>query len=202
MYDWLRQVCDLMPWSSAENAPQPYTSAPPFASTTSAPWSAPLGSLAPERAPSGIEICERPMDVPVMRSLGDLGLNHWWFRTPSVEMGLGPAGGGVPGEQSSIDYPGMPTSLNDHTGQYAAPGSVCTPLEQRFHMTADVACVEEHLKEGQCMGRWLPPANDCHTAVFDILSACRIWGEEPAQITDPDPMYRYLGGAGAGGGQP
>jgi RHS repeat-associated protein len=49
--------------------------------------------------PSGlvVELCTRVADISVGR---EIGLSHYWIRTSSKEVGLGPAGGGVPGAQS------------------------------------------------------------------------------------------------------
>src|SRR5689334_5289747 len=40
---------------------------------------------------SGVEFCERPADIPGMKQLG---IAHWWLRTPNAEAGMGPYHGG------------------------------------------------------------------------------------------------------------
>jgi hypothetical protein len=124
----------------------------------------------------------RPADIPVVGA-GGLELAHWWLRTQNVEAGMGPDDGTVPGEERSADYPGMSTTINDHTGRGDRDGSTCYPVEEHSGFAVDQACVEAQLELGTPTGRWFPPLNACHTAVDDILERCRtfdgelVWGD-------------------------
>lgn len=146
--------------------------------------------------PSGVEFCERPADIP---GLKQLGISHWWLRTPNAEAGMGPYHGGVPGEATSIDYPGIPTTMNDHTGRGDQEGSTCIPVEEHAHHPVDPECVDRELALGQETGRWFPPFNDCHDTITEILEKCRLYGEDVDWATDPGSIDKYGGKNGEGG---
>ena len=95
-----------------------------------------------------------------------LPLYHEWIKTDTVEAGLGPAGGGVPGA-GRPDEIGSPTTINNHAGQSSQPGVVCFEVED-----VDEACVNKKLKIGQSQGRWYPGTNDCNSFAEGVLSSC------------------------------
>jgi len=118
-----------------------------------------------------VSVCSRTADIPVGRQLG---VKHTWIRTDSVEAGMGPAGGGVPGvalpgqENAQPDSPYVTeTSVNDHTGQSTAPGSSCEKVDD-----VDEACVNRLLQIGRRTGRW-SLVNQCQSFTNDVLTACR-----------------------------
>lgn len=103
------------------------------------------------------------------------GFTHHWIKTNTREAGLGPYGGGVPGvpgqagaQGTSIDGPGEPTSLNDHSGASLLPGAECTEVKD-----VDENCVNKMLKLGQYEGPFgIPPTNNCQRRATNILEAC------------------------------
>lgn len=95
-----------------------------------------------------------------------LPLYHEWIKTDTIEAGLGPAGGGIPGA-GRPDEIGSPTSINNHAGQSSQPGVVC------FEVTdVNEACVNKKLKIGQSQGPWYPGVNDCNSFAEGVLSSC------------------------------
>lgn len=128
-------------------------------------------AAAAAKKPATVQLCERPADLP---GNDKLGVQHWWLKTPNKEVGMGPAGGGIPGKKDGPSgYPGVPTTLNDHTGE-GGPAVSCQELPD-----VDVGCVDEELAIGKPTGRWLPPFNDCHTAVQDVIDKCKKPGTDP-----------------------
>lgn len=71
-----------------------------------------------------VEICERPAELP---GNDKLGLPHQWVKTDTGAGGMGPKGGGVPG-QGGCDCPGRPTVVVDHSGE-TGPDVTCTVVE-------------------------------------------------------------------------
>lgn len=109
-----------------------------------------------------------------------------------LEVSMGPAQGGVPGQNSSPDLPYTKTTANDHNGQAADPDAVCAPaeefaidwlerqvptepnaepLEPRW-ADVDTQCLEEKIELGNPGGPWTPLFNDCHDWVQDALDGC------------------------------
>ncbi len=116
----------------------------------------------------GVELCERPADIIVVR---DLGIPHRWLKTTTKEAGMGIAGGKIPGHDdkdgpSSGGFLGK-TELVDHTGESNLVESVCTPRPD-----LDEDCVDKELAIGKPEGRWFPALNDCHVVVADIEEKC------------------------------
>lgn len=66
----------------------------------------------------------------------------------------------------SGDYPGVPTTLNDHFDEVEKQ---CEKVPNE-----DEECVNRELEVGKETGRWLPLVDDCHTVVQDILDRCWI----------------------------
>jgi RHS repeat-associated protein len=108
--------------------------------------------------------CSRPAEI-----LGGL-VDHQWIKTDSVEAGMGPAGGGVPGNQSDSPYVTQ-TSVNDHSGQSASPKAACRPVPN-----VNEQKVNELLRIGRPLGTWTP-WNQCQSFVNDVLM----------QSMNPDP---------------
>lgn len=98
-----------------------------------------------------------------------VGITHQWIKTDTYEAGMGPTGGGVPGQDEPPDAPGVPVETVDHTGQSNQPGSYSIPLPY----DVDEDCVNNMIKPGRDLGRFLPAINDCHTFVQQVLTHCR-----------------------------
>ncbi|HKU19316.1 MAG TPA: RHS repeat-associated core domain-containing protein [Candidatus Saccharimonadales bacterium] len=101
--------------------------------------------------------------------VNDLGITHQWLQTDIYEAGMGPMGGGVPGQGEPPDAPGTPVGTVDHTGQSNQPGSYSIPLPY----DVDEDCVNDMIKPGRDLGRFIPGVNDCHTFVQQVLQHCR-----------------------------
>jgi RHS repeat-associated protein len=137
------------------------------------------------------------LDVQLCRTVADIGwwnkyflkVEHWWIKTSTMEAGLGPAGGGVPGEGGS-DYPLVETTINPHPGRSQLPGSICSPFEN-----VDEECVNRELTRGGSRGRWTP-SNQCQTVAMDILTSCRTGSPRPQNRWELmlDAMYVNYGG--------
>ena len=138
--------------------------------------------------PSGVEVCERPADLPVAKQLG---IPHRWLRTPEMEAGLGPATGGVPGQGVTQYYDEVRnwpkgTTINDHAGQGDLPGSTCVEVRN-----IDKECVNLQLSHPDNRGLWMPPYHDCHQEVNRILSECSTLPKPP--VTPPPPSFHRPG---------
>lgn len=137
--------------------------------------------------PSGLKVyrCRRRADLP----LNVFNLEHWWIKTDTKEVGLGIWGGGVPGQNQAGEpsgYPGVPTSMNDHTGQSLAPNAVCEEVPDE-----DENCVNKELNtigsyEGPFM---IPPWNNCQVKVTNILNKCKVLPKPklPVPVVVPPP---------------
>jgi hypothetical protein len=110
------------------------------------------------QARAGVAICKRPADLPVIGGVAD----HWWLRTSTKEMGMGNNDGSVPGNAPPSAWE---TRIVDHSTDHPVS---CDPVPN-----VDESCVNKELQEGKSTGKWLPPFNDCHTVVNDILDTCR-----------------------------
>jgi hypothetical protein len=117
-----------------------------------------------------VELCKRPTDIPLVKQSG---IKHWFLRTPDVEAGMGPRGGGVPGDPNNPLT--IRTTINDHTGQGAQPDSVCVPAGSINPLWEHEMreCIINELRIGRETGLWVPPFNDCHEVVKEILDVCR-----------------------------
>ncbi|CAG1010355.1 hypothetical protein PHYC_03836 [Phycisphaerales bacterium] len=141
--------------------------------------------------PSGLLVavyrCERKPDLPW--PISEAG-EHWWVWSPGLfECGLGPEGGGVPGEETSIDCPYTKTCINDHSGQHVMANTTC-----HYVSGCNVSCLQQKLRVGRCMGPWVPGVNDCNTVVHDAMQSCGCknecleWGRGYVPIV-PDSPY-------------
>jgi RHS repeat-associated protein len=119
--------------------------------------------------PSGkkVEVCCRGTQIcsPIDTANNCLGAKHCWTRTETIEVGMGPGGGGVPG--NNYDCPSIGTTLNDHTGEGEKPGASCTTIPG-----CDEECINGSLSLGTPTGLWAPPFNDCNSVMADILKKC------------------------------
>jgi uncharacterized protein RhaS with RHS repeats len=119
---------------------------------------------------SGLEVqlCSRPVDLPL---LGAAGIPHQWIKTSTKEAGLGPAGGGVPGEVPPASDNSSPyvaqTEITDHTGQADKPNASCKTVED-----VDEECVNEELAVGEPQGPWILGFNDCWTFTELVIIKC------------------------------
>jgi hypothetical protein len=117
-----------------------------------------------------VEWYSRPINLSgPLEPLNRIGIEHQWLRTNTHEAGMGPAGGDVPGQGRNADFPGVKVEIVDHTGQASQPNAKKNPLP----FDVDEACIDEKLKPGRQLGRFVPGYNDCHTTVSDILNACK-----------------------------
>lgn len=119
---------------------------------------------------SDVEVCKRIADIPL-----NPGLEHWWLRTPDFESGMGPAGGGVPGQGGSDSPYVSQTTINDHTGEGDANGAYCVPAASMNPLwtTEDKACLQGEATLGRDTGTWTP-WNQCHSVVEDMLDKCAV----------------------------
>jgi hypothetical protein len=122
-------------------------------------------TLGPVGGAPKVELCKATVDIPGVEYTG---LKHHWLRTSQKEVGMGPAGGGVPGVPGANNgsYLGK-TTLNDHSGRGDAIGSECTELPD-----VDEDCVNRELEIGTPTGRWAPGFNDCQVVAKDIIERC------------------------------
>lgn len=102
--------------------------------------------------------------------VNDLGITHQWIKTDTEEAGMGPAGGGVPGQGEPPDAPFTNVGTIDHTGQSNQPGAYSIPLPDDM----DESCVNEMISPGRDLGKFIPGVNDCHTFVQQVISHCRL----------------------------
>ncbi len=91
------------------------------------------------------------------------GLSHSWIRTDTVEAGLGPATGNVPGA-GAPDAIGSPTAIVNHAGESSKPGSSCFQT-----CDVNVDAVNKQLQIGTPEGPFFPGLNDCHLFVSRVL---------------------------------
>ena len=119
---------------------------------------------------SGVELCRRPAEVPLLGELVD----HWWLRGGGFEAGMGARGEGAPGDAGHVRPKTLHTTINDHSGRGSRSGSVCTPVEDLSSRWAytDAACVRERMTVGRETGLWAPPFNDCHDVATEALDGC------------------------------
>jgi len=118
--------------------------------------------------PSGldVEICMREADLPLNWLFG---FEHWWLRTDTMEAGAGPAAGGVPGQGGSDSPYATDMTVNDHTGQGDAPGSVCEEVPPGEGV--DEQCVNRMLQFGRGLGGF-SAWNNCQSFVMEVLFNC------------------------------
>jgi len=122
------------------------------------------GERAPRsEGPAQVHLNQRAAELPGGDAMDSVGFRHWWLQTPNREAGMGPRGGGVPGNQ--IDIPGVtPTTINDHRGQ-----SERSNVHRQGVPGVDPARVDSLLAEGRETGPWIPLLNDCNHAMDDVL---------------------------------
>ncbi|KAG9575752.1 hypothetical protein KCV01_g17711, partial [Aureobasidium melanogenum] len=100
--------------------------------------------------------------------VNQVGITHHWIKTDKYEAGMGPLGGGVPGQDRPPDAIFSPVGTVDHTGQSTEDGSQLIPLYEDI----DEGCVDEMIQPGRPLGRFIPTMNDCHTFVDQVLKHC------------------------------
>jgi hypothetical protein len=111
--------------------------------------------------------CKRPVRL----KLGGVErwLNHYWLKTNGKEAGLGPLGGGIPGQNSDSPYITQ-TSINDHTGQADLAESTCEIVRG-----VEPEAINKLLEIGKPMGRWTA-TNNCFTLVNQVIFEAS-WGK-------------------------
>ncbi|WP_089725806.1 RHS repeat-associated core domain-containing protein [Candidatus Thiosymbion oneisti] len=123
--------------------------------------------------PFGLEVTrhERPVNLDGIASiLNYTGAKHHWIKTDMLEAGMGPQGGNVPGQGDNKDLPGVPVETIDHSGQSIEPNARQIPIPY----PVDEQCVNNLIRPGRDLGRFIPFFNDCKGFVDDVLDECRI----------------------------
>lgn len=110
---------------------------------------------------AGVKICKRTADLP---GSSIHGAQHWWLKTTTKSVGMGPEDGTVPGHGES-GPPNLRTKLIDHSQE---PADNC-----EVQGGVDEACVDRELEIGKNTGTWIPGINDCHTVVNGIIDKCQ-----------------------------
>jgi RHS repeat-associated protein len=109
--------------------------------------------------PEGLEvqICCRPANI-----LGGY-VDHCWIETDTVSAGMG----GNPNIRPGDEYEGigMPVQINDHSTDRP---TYCMPQEN-----VEEQCVNDRLKIGAPLGRFLPPLNSCQSFAYGVVNSCR-----------------------------
>jgi RHS repeat-associated protein len=132
-----------------------------------------------KKDPSGTTVwmCRR---VAHLAGAQQLGLEHWWLMTDTVEAGMGACGGGVPGNHADSPYVTQ-TCVNDHSGEHEHDDVQCEPVGN-----VDEQCINNRLGFGSGLGPW-SAWNQCQTFVAETLWACNL------------PTMNYSGAEGAPG---
>ncbi|WP_409976328.1 RHS repeat-associated core domain-containing protein [Xanthomonas graminis] len=118
-----------------------------------------------------VQVWARPINIDGPLSfLNNSGVEHWWIKTDTVEAGMGPDNGGVPG-QAAPDMPFTPTRVVDHAGESQRPGAHRLPIRG---LPVDESCVDRKIQLGLKTGPFIPFAHDCHMFVNDVLDQCRV----------------------------
>jgi len=114
---------------------------------------------------SGLDVykCEAVADVP----FNPLRWTHAWIKTDTVEAGMGPADGGIPGVDGRSDSPYATTGVADHTGEAAKRSAICRKVSD-----VDEWRVNRALRLERRLGRWTP-WNQCHSFVDSVLRKAR-----------------------------
>jgi hypothetical protein len=192
LHEYFMTMGDGNASSATSGAPQFSSTVPPAAqpmqqqpsqSQPSAAQENAAEALPPgEYAPNQVELCKAPAEIPVVQQMG---LSHWWLRTPDFEAGMGPRGGGVPGAADQDNAYTPWTTINDHHGRGQRAIAECHPASQvgwgdpRWEHE-DRACLDAEFAVGRGTGLWVPPFNDCHSVVKDALDLCRTKGDLPS----------------------
>jgi RHS repeat-associated protein len=138
-------------------------------------YSDPLG-LCPQKPacgpihfePGQVYLCKRRTEINGVYSIVNSVASHFWLRTDEKEAGLGPLGGGVPGQNAPADSPYVTqTSINDHKGESERAGVCCEKVGG-----ADPVIVNRELETGKRMGRF-SPTNNCFTFVNQVIWKAR-----------------------------
>ena len=154
------------------------------------------GSVIDKSKKETVKICFRPADLPgggIANAVA--GKEHSWAKTSQTETGQGIAGGAVPGQPGGgSGYPGVPTTMNDHTGQSNAENTICVEVE------VNKCCFEKKIQEGTNTGRWCPYANDCGTVMKDAVNGCGgNWDDVYNDYLRKNQTYQdYWNGVGEG----
>ena len=144
----------------------------PVASASVALTDATLG--APQEAgtiqfePGQVYLCTRLTQINGVFSFVNSVASHFWLRTDEKEAGLGPLGGGVPGQNAGPDSPYVSeTSINNHQGESKKTGVSCEKVRG-----ADPAIVNRELQIGKRMGLFTA-TNNCFTFVNRVIWKAR-----------------------------
>jgi hypothetical protein len=114
-----------------------------------------------------VELWTRPADL--WFNVGNV-VPHDWIKVPGLEAGLGPRGGGVPGQETRSEdmipfY--TQTEVINHAGQSESPEASGRQIQG-----IDEICVRNELELGKSQGRWTP-LNTCLTFARKVIEKCR-----------------------------
>jgi hypothetical protein len=128
------------------------------------------------------------LDVELCKAVADLPFNifkfkHHWIRTSTMEAGLGPARGNVPGEGGNSDLPFITdTRIVPHPGRGNQSGSICEKVPN-----IDEECVNFELSNAESKGYFLLTTyNQCQSVASAILNKCWVAPE------DYGPYFRII----------
>jgi RHS repeat-associated protein len=109
--------------------------------------------------PNGLEVqvCCREAQIA-----GGL-VNHCWVQTDTKSAGMGTDPDVLSGQQ--YDGYGMPVFITDHSKDKATQ---CTPQKN-----VNEECVNNKLKIGEPIGRFMPPINHCQSFAYGVVNSCR-----------------------------
>jgi|GEM_PF-3688565 len=112
--------------------------------------------------------CKRPTNINGPFRVVNKIAYHFWIKTDQKEAGLGPAGGGVPGQEAPPDIPYFSfTSITDHTGQSEKPNATCELVPD-----ADSQIANSELQIGKPMGRFTA-TNNCYVFSLNVIEKAR-----------------------------
>jgi RHS repeat-associated protein len=116
------------------------------------------------------EVYRRPTQINGPFSpLNALDINHYWIKTDKYEAGMGGPAAQIPG-QGAPDMPFTKVHTKDHSGQSKASNA----QQVKLPYEVDEQCVNERIRPGRELGRFVPGMNDCQSFVGGVLDQCRI----------------------------
>jgi RHS repeat-associated protein len=99
-------------------------------------------------------------------------INHCWVQTDTKSAGMGADPNILPGEQ--YEGYGMPVQIIDHSKDTATQSTTINNVNEQ--------CVNDKLKIGKPLGRFLPPFNQCQSFAYGVVNSCRTGPQmSPAQ---------------------
>ena len=135
---------------------------------------APLGQ-------TGLEVCSRGA-FGLGESVGEVSnIEHWWLKDGTMESGLG---------TQPLTWDPLDTTMVDQTGDSAADGVSCVPMEEMYpdHANVDPGCVDMMMTPGLLDFGEYGIGGICKDAVDTILDVCDpdINGPMPPMAPQPE----------------